>query len=203
MPYYFDCGVFFRCIINDGYLEFHPNESVLWMYIIWLSVLIIHYVTLTLLIMSELCHFTSWINLVVCLWTLYIMRWFNPDMCSINCDERRIPIPWHEMNWTPEGELNFGMLRKSRQKLKYVGEESTYTPGTIRAIPSWVLNRIAKLTSRKTSLHSEVVDKVYPDYVNSLCKAGFTDPDLPIMGNLWKMKVEKIDIENEKEPNVK
>ena len=36
---------------------------------------------------------------------------------------------------------------KGRQ-LKYVGKESTYTPGTLRAIPSGVLDRLAKLTSR-------------------------------------------------------
>ena len=51
------------------------------MYIIWLSVLIIHAVTLTLVIMSELHNFTSSFNLVICLWILYVMSWFNPVIC--------------------------------------------------------------------------------------------------------------------------
>ena len=59
---------------------FHRNESISCLYLIWLSVLIIHDVTLALVIMSELHHFTSWFNLVVCLWILHVMSWFNPVM---------------------------------------------------------------------------------------------------------------------------
>ena len=107
-----------------------------------------------------------------------------------------------KMRWTPEGELHFGVIRKAVQQLKYVGKKSTHTPGTLRAIPSGVLNRLAKLTSRKPSLHSEGVDKVYPDHANYLCKASLAPPDFPTMGNLWKIKDEKTDIENKKEPDV-
>ena len=74
-------------------------------------------------------------------------------------------------------------IRKAGQQLKYVGKESTHTPGTLRAIPSGVLNRLAKLASRKTSLHSEGVEKVYPDHANALRKAGLATPDFPIMGD--------------------
>ena len=80
----------------------------------------------------------------------------------------------------------------------YVGKESTHTPGTLRAIPSGVLNRLEKLTSRKPSLHSEGVDKVYPDHANALRKAVLAPPDFPTMGDLWKMQDEKLEIENEK-----
>ena len=89
-----------------------------------------------------------------------------------------------KMKWTPEGELNFSVFRKSRQQLKYVGKETTHTPGTLRAIPSRVLNRLAKLNSRNPSLHSEGVDKVFPDYVNALRKACLAPPDFPTMGDL-------------------
>ena len=41
-----------------------------------------------------------------------------------------------KMKWTPEGEYNFSVFRKAGQKLKYVGKESTHTPGTLHAIPS-------------------------------------------------------------------
>ena len=59
-----------------------------------------------------------------------------------------------KMSWSPEGDLQFGVFSKKVQQLKYVGEESTHTPGTLRAIPSGVLNRLAKLTSIKPSIHS-------------------------------------------------
>ena len=107
-----------------------------------------------------------------------------------------------KMQWTPECELNFSVFRKAGQQLKYVGKESIHTPGNLRAIPSGVFNRLAKLTSRKPSLHSEGVDKVYPDHANALRKAGLAPPDFPTMGDLWKMQDEKLEIENEKEPDV-
>ena len=107
-----------------------------------------------------------------------------------------------KMKCTPEGELNFSVFRKAGQQLKYVGKESTHTPGTLRAIPSGVLNRLAKLASRKTSLHSEGVEKVYPDHANALRKAGLAPPDFPTMGDLWKMQDEKLETANKKEPDV-
>ena len=63
---------------------FHLNESVSFLYLIWLNMLIIHDVTLTFFIMSELHNFTSWINSVVCLWILYVMSWSNPVICYIH-----------------------------------------------------------------------------------------------------------------------
>ena len=62
-----------------------------------------------------------------------------------------------------------------------------------------VLNRLAKLTSRKPSLHSEGVDKVYPDHANALRKAGLAPPNFPTMGDLWRNQDEKVDIEKEQD----
>ena len=81
--------------------------------------------------------------------------------------------------------------------MKYVGKEITHTPGTLRAIPSGVLNRLAKLTSRKPSIYSEGVDKIYPDHANDLRKAGLAPSNFPAMGYLWSKQVEKVDIEKE------
>ena len=79
--------------------------------------------------------------------------------------------------------------------MKYVGKESTHTPGTLSAIPSGVLNRLAKLTSRNPSIHAEAVDNIYPAHTNALCKAGLAPPVFPIMGDLWRNQDEKVDIE--------
>ena len=64
------------------------------------------------------------------------------------------------------------------------------------------MNRLEKLTSQKSSLNSYGADKIYPDHANSLCEAGLTHTNLPTMGDLWKNQDEKLDIENEKEPDV-
>ena len=119
-----------------------------------------------------------------------------------NCDKRRIHFLDMKIQWTPKGELNFSVFRKAGQQLKYVGKEITHTPGTLRAIPSGVFNRLAKLTSWNPSIHSEGVDKVYPDHANALCKAGPAPPNFPTMGDLWKIQDEKLEIDNEKEPDV-
>ena len=103
------------------------------------------------------------------------------------------------MIWSPEGNLKFGVFRKKGQKLKYVGKESNHTPGNLRAIPLGVLNRLAKLTSRKPFIHSYGVDKIYPDHANNLHKAGLAPPDLPTMGDSWSKQDEKMDIEKEPE----
>ena len=86
-----------------------------------------------------------------------------------------------KMSWYTEGDLQFGVFRGNGQQLKYVGKESTHTPGTLRAIPSGVLNRLGKLTSRKPSFHSVGVDKIYPDHANALRKAGLTPPNFLTM----------------------
>ena len=99
------------------------------------------------------------------------------------------------MSWSPEGDLQFIVFRKRVQQFKYVGKESTHTPGTIRAIPSGVLNRLAKLASRKPSIHSEGVDKIYPDHGNALRKAGLVPPNFLTMGHLWRKQDAKVDME--------
>ena len=71
--------------------------------------------------------------------------------------------------------------------------------GTLHAIPSRVLKRLAKLTSRNPSIHSEAVDKIYPDHENTLCKLGLAPPISPTIGDLWRKQDEKVDSEKEQD----
>ena len=105
--------------------------------------------------------------------------------------------------WYPEGDLNFRLFRKRGQQLKYIGQESTYTPGTPRTIPSRVLNRLAKLTSRNPSIHAEAVDKIYPAHTNALRKVGLVPPVFPTMGYLWRNQDDKVDNEMEQDVSKK
>ena len=107
------------------------------------------------------------------------------------------------MSCSQEGDLQFSVFRKQGQQLKYVGKESTHTLGTLRAIPSRVLNRLTKTTSRKPFINCEGVDKIYPDHANALRKAGLTPPNFPIMGDLWSKQDEKLAMEKEPDVNKK
>ena len=91
-----------------------------------------------------------------------------------------------KMSWSPEGDLQFGVFKKKEHQWKYVGKESTHTPSTLRAIPLKFLNRLAKLNSRKPSIHYEGVEKIYPDHANALCKAGLAPPNFPIIGRFME-----------------
>ena len=100
-----------------------------------------------------------------------------------------------EMSWSLEEDLQFGVFRKNGQQLKDVEKESTHTPGTLCEIPSGVLNRLTKLTSRKPSIHYEGIEKIYPDHANTLRKAGLALPNFLTMGYLWSKQDERVDIE--------
>ena len=110
------------------------------------------------------------------------------------------PLLNMKLSCPPEGDLQFGVFRKNGQQLKYIGKDINHTPGTLRAIPSGVLNRLAKLTSRKPLSYSQRVDNIYHEHANSFCKAGLASPNLPTMGYLWSNQDQKMDIE--KEPDV-
>ena len=81
--------------------------------------------------------------------------------------------------------------------------ESTHTPGTLRAIPSRVLNYLAKLNSRNPSIHAEAVDKIYPAHANALRKTGLSPPVFLTMEDLWRKQDKKVDIEKEQDVSVK
>ena len=107
------------------------------------------------------------------------------------------------MSWYPEVDLKFGVFWGKVQQLKYVVQESTHTPGTLRTIPSGVLNRLVKLTSRKPSIQAEAVDTIYPAHENALRKAGLAPPVFPTMGDLWRKQDEKVKKEKERDVSVK
>ena len=111
----------------------------------------------------------------------------------------KFPFLDMKISWSPEGDLQFGVFREKGQQLKYVRQESTHTPSTLRAIPSRVLNRLAKLTSRNPFIHSEAVDKIYTDHANALYKVVLAPPNLLTMGDLWRKHDEKVESEKKRD----
>ena len=86
-----------------------------------------------------------------------------------------------KIGWYPEGGMQLGLFINEVHQLKYFGKGITHTPSTLQAIPSGVLNRLVKLTSRKPNFNSKRVDNVYPNHDNALRKAGLTPPIFPKM----------------------
>ena len=74
---------------------------------------------------------------------------------------------------------------------------------TLRAIPSGVLNCLAKLTSRNPSIHAEAVDNIYPAHANALRKASLAPPVFSTMGDLCRKQDEKVEIEKERDVSEK
>ena len=72
-----------------------------------------------------------------------------------------------KMIWSPKGGLQKG---------------STHTHGTLRVIPSGILNRLEKLTLHKPNFHSKKVDSFFPYHVNALREAGLAPPIFLTMG---------------------
>ena len=97
-----------------------------------------------------------------------------------------------KMSCSPERGLQFLVFSKKGQQLKYVGQERTHKPGTLRAIPSGVLNRLSKITSINPSIDAEAIDKIYPAHANSPRKAGLAPPIFPTMGYLWRNQYDNV-----------
>ena len=118
--------------------------------------------------------------------------WTKEDNSRTPVKEERVQIVTNnefpfldiKMSWSPKGDLQFEVFRKKGHKLKYAGKEITHTPSTLFAIPSRVLNRLAKLTSSKPLIHYEGVDKIYPDHANAFRKAGLAPTNFTTMGYL-------------------
>ena len=73
-----------------------------------------------------------------------------------------------EMYWNDRNHLKFQVHMKPNQKLKYMNGDSTHMPSTFRAIPSGVLGRLNKLTSKSKRLDKTTVDKIYPHHAQAL-----------------------------------
>ena len=58
--------------------------------------------------------------------------------------------------------MQFGIFGKKGQQLKYVVRGSTHTTDNLYKIPSVVINRLEKLTSRKPTFHYERVKMSTP-----------------------------------------
>ena len=66
-----------------------------------------------------------------------------------------------EMYWNDNNDLNFQVHLKPNQVLKYLNSDSTHLPSVFKAIPSGVLERVGKLTSKSKKLMKTKINKIY------------------------------------------
>ena len=85
-------------------------------------------------------------------------------------------------------ELKFRVHLKPNQKLKYLNHDSTHSPSTFRAIPSGVLNRLSKLTSKSQSLKGIKLDEAYPHHARALRIAGIAPKIFPTFKELENLR---------------
>ena len=104
------------------------------------------------------------------------------------------------MIWYPKGGVQLGMFKKNIQKLKYIGKESTHTPGTLHATPLGVLNLLTKLTSQTPKSNSKRIEYIYPDHAKALWGAGLESSIFITMGYLWKYLDKKKDRDKRNDP---
>ena len=87
---------------------------------------------------------------------------------------------------------------KPNQKLKYLNADSTHLPSTFRAIPSGVLNRLSKLTSKIKLLGDVTIDTIYPHHAKALQTAGIAPKTFPTFKEIENLRNLKTKEEREK-----
>ena len=93
-----------------------------------------------------------------------------------------------EMYWNDRHDLKFQIYMKENQKLKYLNSDSTHMSSTFRAIPSGVLGRLSKLTSKNKKLDNTTIDKIYPLHADALKIAGIAPKIFPTFFELEKLR---------------
>ena len=85
-----------------------------------------------------------------------------------------------------EVHLGFEVFRGYRQKFKYTQIKTTHTQDTLHAILSVVLNRLSKITSETPEYYFQIIDSIYSNNVNTLCKSVLSLSNFPITIYLWR-----------------
>ena len=101
------------------------------------------------------------------------------ERITINYDNF-FPFLDMELKWNSKKELRFSVHFKPNQKLKYLNNGSCHTRCCMKAIPSGVIKRLAKLTSREGNLKAKM-DNLYPNHAEALRKAGLAPKEFPTL----------------------
>ena len=77
-----------------------------------------------------------------------------------------------KMFWNKEGYLSFSVYKKPEHKIKYLNKGTTHIGTNLKAIPTGVYKRLARLTSKTEANSKKTIDELYSDHTEALAKAG-------------------------------
>jgi len=117
--------------------------------------------------------------------------------------EKYFPYLDMEMYWDNLDRLKFQVHLKPNQVLKYLNSDSTHLPSVFRAIPSGVLSRLEKLTSKSKELDNITIDKIYPLHAEALKIAKLAPKKFPTFLELETLRTKLTKLEKEKEKEKK
>ena len=86
-----------------------------------------------------------------------------------------------ELIWSKQKELQFQVYMKPNQQMKYLNKGSTHTGATFKAIPNWVYQRLAKLTTMTEENENLTSKKSYPTHFKALEHAGLVKGKIPTL----------------------
>jgi GIY-YIG catalytic domain len=89
-----------------------------------------------------------------------------------------------EMFWSKSGNLNFKVHLKSNQLLKYLNNGSAHTKACLRAIPTGVCGRLAKLTMVHNENANQLLEQIYPKHFKALRDANLIVDNSPTLGEI-------------------
>eukprot|EP00957_Ditylum_brightwellii_P131148 10002954-Ditylum_brightwellii.AAC.1 len=81
---------------------------------------------------------------------------------------------------------------KEDQQLKYVDQQSTHRPLTIKSIAAWVYTGLSRLASYSDSMVSKSINKLYPDHAAALNTANLVNRKFPKLGEIWKNQLNDV-----------
>jgi hypothetical protein len=102
-----------------------------------------------------------------------------------------------EMIWSMNGILNFRVHLKPNQMLKYLNNGSAHTRACLRAIPTGVCGRLAKLTTLNDTNGNKPLEEIYTQHFKALRNANLLVDNSPTL----KEMISRLDQKPKPNPN--
>jgi GIY-YIG catalytic domain len=99
-----------------------------------------------------------------------------------------------EMFWSTNKSLNFRVHLKPNQLLKYLNNGSAHTRACLRAIPTGVCGRLAKLTTIDEMNGDKPLEEIYPQHFKALRNANLLSNKSPTLKEMTSKLGQKLNL---------
>ena len=91
-----------------------------------------------------------------------------------------------EFFWNADGELEYQVHQKPKQKLKFLNKRGTHMNATFNTTPNGIFYRLTKLTSiTKNNAQMKIYER-YQVHAKALYKARLDPKTFPTLKEIWK-----------------